>query len=133
MLPKSRTPTTELAVVSKFDTYLHTRFSFLVGGNGKVYQGGGWLHVGAHTFGYNRRSIGISFIGDFRTKEPTAAALQAVQRLLECGVNKNYLARDYHLVGHKQLIATESPGTSLYNLITDWPHWTRDVSAIAAH
>lgn len=38
---------------------------FMVGGNGKVYEGAGWK-VGAHTSGYNNRSISLSFIGDFR-------------------------------------------------------------------
>lgn len=40
-------------------------FRFLVGGNGKVYEGAGWRE-GAHTKGYNNKSISISFIGDFR-------------------------------------------------------------------
>lgn len=44
-----------------------TYFSFLVGGNGKIYEGAGW-RVGAHTVGYNDKSISISFLGDFRGK-----------------------------------------------------------------
>lgn len=39
---------------------------FLIGGNGRVYEGAGWHHVGAHTKDYNKRAVGISFIGDFR-------------------------------------------------------------------
>lgn len=42
-------------------------FRFIIGGNGKVYEGAGWK-VGAHTRGWNDRAIGISFIGDFRGK-----------------------------------------------------------------
>ncbi|GBP17420.1 Peptidoglycan recognition protein [Eumeta japonica] len=42
--------------------------NFLVGGNGAVYAGRGWLHAGAHTRGYNGRSVGVSFIGDFSGK-----------------------------------------------------------------
>lgn len=40
-------------------------FSFLVGGDGNVYEGASWHKVGAHTRGYNSRSLGLAFIGDF--------------------------------------------------------------------
>jgi N-acetylmuramoyl-L-alanine amidase len=33
-----------------------------------VYEGRGWDKDGAHSQRYNDRSIGISFIGDFRGK-----------------------------------------------------------------
>ena len=33
-------------------------YSFLVGGDGKVYEGRGWNHVRAHTSGYNSEGIG---------------------------------------------------------------------------
>ncbi|KAF8788034.1 Peptidoglycan-recognition protein SC2 like protein [Argiope bruennichi] len=38
-------------------------YSFLVGGDGRIYEGRGWEKVGSHTLGYNARSIGISFMG----------------------------------------------------------------------
>lgn len=41
-------------------------FSFLVGGDGNVYEGVGFHKVGAHTRGYNTRSLGIAFIGNFQ-------------------------------------------------------------------
>ncbi|CAH1647238.1 unnamed protein product [Spodoptera littoralis] len=97
--------------------------SFLIGGNGRVYEGAGWHHVGAHTLGYNRRSVGISFIGDFRTKLPSPQALKAFNSLLECGVTNSYLAKDYHLVAHSQLSMTDSPGDMLRKQVESWPHW----------
>ncbi|XP_069358353.1 peptidoglycan recognition protein-like [Maniola hyperantus] len=106
--------------------------SFMVGGNGKVYEGNGWLRVGAHTFGYNRRSIGISFLGNYNNDEPKPEQLEAVKNLIKCGVEKGHLSPDYHLVGHKQLISTESPGRKLYREIRTWPHFLEDVSSIRA-
>ncbi|CAH2105806.1 unnamed protein product [Euphydryas editha] len=103
--------------------------SFLIGGNGKVYEGAGW-RVGAHTKGYNNKSISISFIGDFRDKVPTPHALQSAQDFLNCAVYKNHLNMNYHLVGHQQLSATLSPGASLQNLIENWSHWLNDVSQL---
>nr|XP_026484256.1 peptidoglycan recognition protein-like [Vanessa tameamea] len=104
--------------------------SFLIGGNGKIYEGTGWLHVGAHTYGYNSKSIGISFIGNYNNDELKPEALEAAKALIKCGVEKGHLTPDYHLVGHKQLIATESPGRKLYREIRTWPHFLDDVSSI---
>ncbi|CAH0703007.1 unnamed protein product [Spodoptera exigua] len=97
--------------------------SFLIGGNGRIYEGAGWHRVGAHTLGYNRRSVAISFIGDFRTKLPSAQALKALNSLLECGVMNKYLAKDYNLVAHSQLSMTDSPGEMLRKQVESWPHW----------
>ncbi|KAJ8733171.1 hypothetical protein PYW08_001469 [Mythimna loreyi] len=97
--------------------------SFLIGGNGRVYEGAGWHTVGAHTLGYNRRAVGISFIGDFRTKMPSPLALKALKSLLACGVTNKYLAEDYYLVAHSQLSKTDSPGEMLQKHVEMWPHW----------
>nr|UVJ49772.1 peptidoglycan recognition protein [Grapholitha molesta] len=104
--------------------------SFLIGGNGKVYEGPGWLHVGAHTYGYNRKSIGISFIGNFNSDQPTPKALAAAKALIKCGVTKGHLKADYKVVGARQLIATESPGRKLYHEIRSWPDWTDNLDGI---
>ncbi|XP_064071392.1 peptidoglycan recognition protein-like [Vanessa tameamea] len=103
--------------------------SFLIGGNGKIYEGAGW-RVGAHTRGYNDRSISLSFMGDFRDKLPTPQALQVAEDFLNCAVYKNDLAMNYYLVGHQQLTFTLSPGAALQNLIQSWPHWVKDVSQV---
>ncbi|XP_041970834.1 peptidoglycan recognition protein-like [Aricia agestis] len=110
--------------------YWDLGMNFLIGGNGKVYEGSGWLHVGAHTYGYNRDSIGISFIGNFNDDTPTVKMLEAAQNLLQCGVDGGHLSPKYRLVGHKQLIATESPGQKLYREIRRWPNFLADVSSI---
>ena len=36
-------------------------YSFLIGGDGRVYEGRGWGRVGAHTYGYNSRAYGIRY------------------------------------------------------------------------
>lgn len=33
-----------------------------------MYEGCGWSREGAHTYGYNKKSIGIAFIGNFESK-----------------------------------------------------------------
>ncbi|XP_063824337.1 peptidoglycan recognition protein-like [Ostrinia nubilalis] len=101
-------------------------YSFMVGGNGKVYEGAGWHRVGAHTKGYNDKAIGIGFIGTFVEKLPSPEALKAAKELIEYGVQNNHIAGDYKLFGHRQLSSTVSPGDSLQKEIEGWPHWAKN-------
>ncbi|KAL0832960.1 hypothetical protein ABMA28_001094 [Loxostege sticticalis] len=98
-------------------------YSFMIGGNGKVYEGAGWHRVGAHTRGYNDKAIGIGFVGTFIDKLPTPEALKAAKELIEYGLQNKHIAEDYKLVGHRQLSSTLSPGDALQKEIESWPHW----------
>ncbi|EDX09820.1 GD14167 [Drosophila simulans] len=57
-------------------------YNFLVGGDGRIYEGRGWNYMGAHTRDNNNNSIGISFLGTFRRQEPTQKSLEACQLLI---------------------------------------------------
>ncbi|GAB0098253.1 Peptidoglycan recognition protein [Sergentomyia squamirostris] len=103
-------------------------YNFLVGGDGSAYEGRGWDKVGAHTLGFNQDSICIAFIGTFTKVTPPDRQLLAAQKLIERGIEIGKLSKDYRLYGHRQLIPTESPGVTLYNIIKTWPHWTDDPS-----
>ncbi|XP_016958946.1 peptidoglycan-recognition protein LC isoform X3 [Drosophila biarmipes] len=105
----------------------HIGYNFLVGGDGRVYEGRGWEYVGAHTKGYNTGTIGISFIGTFTRQKPNERQLKACQLLLEEGVRLKKLTPKYRLYGHRQLSATESPGEELYKIIQKWPHWSHEI------
>ncbi|EDW93054.1 peptidoglycan-recognition protein LC isoform X4 [Drosophila yakuba] len=105
----------------------HIGYNFLVGGDGRVYEGRGWDYVGAHTKGYNRGSIGISFIGTFTSRKPNERQLKACQLLLEEGVRLEKLTTNYRLYGHRQLSATQSPGDELYKILKNWPHWSHEI------
>lgn len=99
-------------------------YNFLVGGDGNVYEGRGWDKHGAHTLRFNNRSIGLAFIGNFMTVAPPRNQMVAAQLLLEEGVRLNKLTPSYKVFGHKQVIASESPGAVLMNIIkTTWAHW----------
>ncbi|XP_068990061.1 peptidoglycan recognition protein-like isoform X2 [Neodiprion pinetum] len=99
-------------------------YNFLIGGDAYAYIGRGWDHVGAHAYGYNSRSIGISFIGTYNTVAPSDHQMNALQQLIEIGVKSGKIAADYKLLGHRQVSKTPSPGDALYNIITTWPHWS---------
>ncbi|XP_054012657.1 peptidoglycan-recognition protein LC-like [Hylaeus anthracinus] len=99
-------------------------YNFLVGGDGLVYVGRSWDYMGAQSFGYNNKSIAISFIGTFNTVVPPKSQLYAAQRLIELGVEAGKIAPDYKLLGHRQVSRTLSPGDALYSVIKTWPHWS---------
>lgn len=74
--------------------------------------------------GYNRRSIGIAFIGTFNKMKPPDRQIEACKLLIEDGVRLGVLDKDYKLYGHRQLLASESPGDELFSIIKKWPHWS---------
>jgi N-acetylmuramoyl-L-alanine amidase len=98
-------------------------YSFLVGGDGNVYEGRGWDTEGAFAYGYNNRSIGIGFIGTFTVDLPVPKQILAGKQLIELGVTMGKISSDYKLLAHRQLSATESPGLAFFELIKTWPHW----------
>nr|BAF03522.1 peptidoglycan recognition protein A [Samia ricini] len=103
--------------------------AFLIGGNAKVYEGSGWVHVSVPTHAYNRKALRITVIGNYNSHQPTAEQIDALKSLLRCGVNNGHLDSDYNVVGHRQLMATDSPGRKLYNIIRRWPEWLENVDS----
>ncbi|CAF1234774.1 unnamed protein product [Rotaria magnacalcarata] len=98
-------------------------YSFLVGEDGNIYEGRGWTYVGAHTYGYNSQSIGISVIGDYMSQKPNSAALNSVKALIECGISRGYISSTYTLRGHRDLDSTSCPGNAFYNEIKTWTNY----------
>ncbi|XP_039149411.1 peptidoglycan-recognition protein LC isoform X7 [Drosophila simulans] len=98
-------------------------YNFLVGGDGRIYEGRGWNYMGAHTRDNNNNSIGISFLGTFRRQEPTQKSLEACQLLIAQGVRLKKLKPDYQLLGHRQNTGTLMPGEELYRIIQTWNNW----------
>lgn len=107
--------------------YSDIRWNFLIGGDGNVYEGRGWDHVGAHTQTYNEKSIGISFIGTFDTIKPRKRQLRAAQHLIDLGVKKKKLTNNYILAVRREIVGDENPGAALCNIIRTWLHYKRDV------
>ncbi|KAK3104594.1 hypothetical protein FSP39_005827 [Pinctada imbricata] len=98
-------------------------YSFLVAGNGHIYEGRGWNRQGSHTQNYNSRALAMSFLGNFMNDEPSALAQQATHKFLKCAVNKRFLNADYSLYGHRDVKSTDCPGTKLYDLVRKWPNY----------
>lgn len=105
-------------------------YNFLVGGDGAVYVGRAWDNQGAHTKGYNVKSICVAFIGTFTKEPPPQQQLRAAQKIIAEGVKLKKLSKDYKLYGHRQLMASESPGEALYKIIKTWDHWSDTIDPV---
>lgn len=97
--------------------YCDIAYHFLIGQDGKVYEGRSELKLGAHTGGANTHNAGISFIGEFMANEVPQAMLDAGARVMKA------LKREYGITlnrtkvkGHRQsgTTSTTCPGDKLY-------------------
>uniref|UniRef100_A0A1E1W7N6 Peptidoglycan recognition protein n=1 Tax=Pectinophora gossypiella TaxID=13191 RepID=A0A1E1W7N6_PECGO len=108
-------------------------YNFQIGNDGRVYEGRGWRKEGAHTQFYNRCSVGIGFLGDYREELIGHSSVTALQQtrahmLLNAGVQMGFLHPDYYVVGASdiQRDGTESPGSNLYRAIQQWAHFDHE-------
>ncbi|XP_034311315.2 uncharacterized [Magallana gigas] len=98
-------------------------YSFLIGGDGRVYKGRGWDRVGSHTLHYDYVSLAVSFMGNFNNTMPAPAALAAANKLLMCAMQRKAITPSYSLYGHQDVRDTDCPGYTLYNAIRKWTHY----------
>ena len=63
-------------------------YSFLVGEDGRVYEGRGWEHRPAQAREHNDYSYGIAIMGDFMESLPLVQALNGVNDIIACGVQE---------------------------------------------
>ncbi|TEB09616.1 N-acetylmuramoyl-L-alanine amidase [Pelotomaculum propionicicum] len=109
-------------------------YHFFVAKDGKVYRGRPADTVGAHTYGYNNRSIGICAEGDY-----VYDIMPAQQKASIVALCKVLLAtyKSAAVYGHRELNATECPGANfpleaikeeVLNVFKDVPanHWAAD-------
>lgn len=70
-------------------------YNFLVGNDGRVYEGVGWNVQGMHTQGYNNISLGLTFFGNEIGSSPSPAALSAAEDLVFYAIKKGHLSPRY--------------------------------------
>ncbi|MFI5657282.1 N-acetylmuramoyl-L-alanine amidase [Streptomyces sp. NPDC051684] len=124
--------------------YYDIGYNFVVDRCGQIFEGrtGGMdlpVH-GAHDYGFNTDTVGISYIGNFESAKPTKAALDAISRVVawkfgqygitatdkvtltsngDLGTDGNKVAKDTTITlprvfGHRDTNATACPGANLY-------------------
>jgi len=92
-------------------------YHFVIGRDGKVYEGRGLSIQGAHAGGgNNKENLGISVIGDFSTAMPTSAAIRTLSRFLRAAQQRYGIGMD-QVFGHREFKATACPGDSLFSWV----------------
>uniref|UniRef100_T1JP23 Peptidoglycan-recognition protein n=1 Tax=Strigamia maritima TaxID=126957 RepID=T1JP23_STRMM len=73
---------------------------FLIGGDGKVYEGRGWDATGPHTLGYPN-DFGVAFIGTFNKNFASVKMMNAFRELIICGIQHGAIKKDHSIYGHR--------------------------------
>ncbi|MEU8796128.1 N-acetylmuramoyl-L-alanine amidase [Spirillospora sp. NPDC048819] len=85
-------------------------YNFLVDVKGRIYEGRGWLVIGAHAPDHNTSGIGVCMIG--RDGDATAAAKRSIRWVYDEAVRRR--GRSLKKLGHRDVYATSCPGDELY-------------------
>jgi hypothetical protein len=89
-------------------------YNFVIFPDGSVWEGRGWLLVGAHCPQHNTSGVGVQIhIGG--NQEPSVAALRACRELYDEACRRS--GRTLLKRGHRDGIATECPGDVLYSWV----------------
>lgn len=93
-------------------------YNFLVDSGGRIYEGRGWLVVGAHAVNHNTSGIGVCFIGR-DGDDVTAAAKRSIRWLYD--VACRHAGRTLAKRGHGELSgnSTSCPGRTLLRWVGD--------------
>lgn len=88
-------------------------YSFLVWPDGTIKAGRGWGAAQAATKGYNSVSHSIAAVGNYDTRAPTAAMVEAIADWHRFSITEGYTLPG-PLRGHRDVKATACPGVYLY-------------------
>uniref|UniRef100_A0A3Q2DY98 Peptidoglycan recognition protein family domain-containing protein n=1 Tax=Cyprinodon variegatus TaxID=28743 RepID=A0A3Q2DY98_CYPVA len=78
----------------------------------------------AHTYGYNSKGYGVSFIGNFQSRLPSTHSMDLVRnQLASCAVSGKRLVSSYIIKGHRDMVSTACPGDAFYQEIRRWDHY----------
>ncbi len=90
-------------------------YHYLIGQDGKVYEGRPEARVGAHVGGNNTNNAGVAFIGTFTSVAPSASMFQAGASILADIAQRRGISIDADRIrGHRFFSATECPGNAFY-------------------
>ncbi|CAN8009282.1 unnamed protein product, partial [Ixodes pacificus] len=92
-------------------------YNFIIGFNGLVFEGRGWDQIGAHTVGFNDKSVSYGFVGDYSSHVPDEVMLQAARNLTECGLQMKKISATYSLHGQSDANCRDCPGKAFYALM----------------
>ncbi len=81
--------------------YTSIGYHILIGKNGQIYCSRDISKIGAHTYKYNTKAIGIALFGNFNKTKPTEKQISALNKLLDI-LTKELNIKE--VLGHNQAI-----------------------------
>lgn len=88
-------------------------YHYLIGKDGRVYEGRPVQFQGAHVSGENDHNLGISVMGDFQRSLPSPRQLAVVEAFLNDSRARFKIGKN-RVFGHRDLNASICPGNALY-------------------
>ena len=110
----------DIEVVSRIEKYHRNEkkwaaigYHYLVGRDGRIYEGRPAKYQGAHVSTANENNLGVSVIGDFMRQLPNEKQLTALRAFLD-DMRKRYGVSKAKVYGHRDLHSSLCPGDALY-------------------
>ncbi len=91
-------------------------YHYLVGKDGRIYEGRPVSYQGAHVSTQNENNLGISVIGDFTDHLPSERQLSALRSFVD-DQRRLYGVSKPRVYGHRDLHASLCPGEALYGWV----------------
>ena len=88
-------------------------YHYIVGRDGNIYEGRPSHIQGAHVSGGNKNNLGISVVGEFEHKMPSAKQLATLKSFIE-DMRSKYKVSRKRVYGHRDIKASICPGSQLY-------------------
>lgn len=92
-------------------------YSFLIMQSGRIYEGCGWGHIGAHTQNMNSSAYAVFFPLDGSKTKPTDEAIASFQWLRQEGVRLGHLHAHHVVKGHQDFNKPSCPGKLVYDAV----------------
>lgn len=91
-------------------------YHYVIRKNGSIERGRPRDDIGAHTYGHNKKSIGINLVGNFEYALPQQEQIESAAKLIAALCHIYSISPDAStILGHKDLNATLCPGKNLYD------------------
>jgi hypothetical protein len=103
-------------------------FNFLIGGDGKVYEGRGFEYEGQHTSNidateYNSIGICIAFIGDHESTAPYENQLNILRAFIEYFISHEVINESYMIFSQDDLVYREVKASALKEAVSSFDHY----------
>ncbi|CBY14000.1 unnamed protein product [Oikopleura dioica] len=102
-------------------------YNFLIGEDGRIYEGRGFHIQGAHCSGWNTQTLGFTIMGSFISDLPNSRALNAAKQLMREMEKRGFIdERCWSFFGHRDKGNTTCPGDRLFEEFKEWKNFHRE-------